>query len=174
MGAGGPGGLKFSPWRHSKALWIQSWAACSRWPCLSRKLLPAPAGLWFCERCWRHISYTGDDNSKLTETILLGSILSYLEFKVIKENYVFSISIFNVMPKWKYFHMIPMSLIHWMNNAPQMYHIYVLNYPLFPNTFISSLTEFCGKSEEKSIRERETILLFKQTDSEECNMNTFH
>lgn len=69
--------------------------------------------------------------------------------------------------------MIPMSLIHWMKNAPQMYHIYVLSYSLFPNAFISSLTEFCGKSEEKSIRERETILLFKETDSEKWNMNTF-
>jgi len=26
------------PWRHSKAVWALSWAACFRWPCLSRRV----------------------------------------------------------------------------------------------------------------------------------------
>lgn len=71
--------------------------------------------------------------------------------------------------------MILMSLMHRMNNATEMYHIYILSYSLFSTTYMSSLTDFCGKKEEKSIRETKTILLFKETDSdsEECNINTF-
>lgn len=66
------------------------------------------------------------------------------------------------MIKWHYFHMIPMSLMHRMNNAPEMYHIYVLSYSLSCNTVISSLTDFCSKNEEKSIRERKTFFLLRR------------
>ena len=57
-GTGCPGRLwSLILWRYSRPAWTRSCAACSRWPCFSRRVglddpqrsLPTPNILWFCE-----------------------------------------------------------------------------------------------------------------------------
>ena len=87
-GTGCPGRLWSLPLRrYSRPAWMQSCAACSRWPCFSRgvrldapqRSLPTPTIPWFCDSSRNHSLFTlfhATPNFMLTKSVK--SILSHI------------------------------------------------------------------------------------------------